>query len=365
MRAVAALLVVWSHSIDGAELFAAPRQALFFHWRNFGPCGVDIFFVISGFVVSQVALRAASQRGGAGAAKHFLSRRITRIFPLYWILTAAIIVQGSLGHHRIQLQYIHWLPTLFLLPSVHYPAEAPLLALGWTLGFELYFYCILAAALVIAPRFLVRSTVLFLTAAVVGGAIVGIRKPILVIVLNPMIIEFVMGCIIGLLFGRFRSGMATQRKIGAALAALGTASLAATIFTGYGGASDAFRILAGSDCWLRVGVWGVPSALLVGGMTVSNPAMLSFPSRVLVFLGDASYSIYLCTVPSRSVVDYYWHYFGKFGADWGVFLGAMFCTVAGVICYLAVERPLMRFFHNWYKPLPFAGAGKTTDSLAG
>ncbi|HZC44295.1 MAG TPA: acyltransferase family protein, partial [Acidobacteriaceae bacterium] len=53
LRAVAALLVVWVHSIDAAELYSSPRQGRFFHWGNYGACGVDIFFAISGFIVSQ------------------------------------------------------------------------------------------------------------------------------------------------------------------------------------------------------------------------------------------------------------------------------------------------------------------------
>ena len=79
--------------------------------------------------------------------------------------------------------------------------------------------------------------------------------------------------------------------------------------------------------------------------------MRSAPARLLVFLGDASYSIYLCTIPSRSVVEHFWRFFGKFGADTGVFLGARSALV-GVMCYLFLERPLMRAFHNWYKPIP-------------
>lgn len=61
---------------------------------------------------------------------------------------------------------------------------------------------------------------------------------------------------------------------------------------------------------------------------------------------------YIDTIPARSVVVHFWRFFGRFGADTGVFLGALFCTMVGVICYLLLERPLMRAFHNWYKPIP-------------
>ncbi|MGH9617624.1 MAG: acyltransferase family protein, partial [Acidobacteriaceae bacterium] len=135
-------------------------------------------------------------------------------------------------------------------------------------------------------------------------------------------------------------------------AIVGALLLAATIFTGYGKASEEDWIMAGYYCWLRVAVWGVPSALIVGGAIFWNPTMRSLPARLLVFLGDASYSIYLCTIPARSVVEHFWPLFGRFGGDTGIFFAAIFCTAVGVICYLLIERPMMRAFHNWYKPIP-------------
>jgi peptidoglycan/LPS O-acetylase OafA/YrhL len=353
LRAIAALLVVWVHSIDAAEFFSSPRQSRFFHWENYGACGVDIFFAISGFIVSQVAVRLADRNPEAlhATARQFLTRRITRIYPLYWILTAVVIAIGELGRYHIRWHSFHWLPTLLLLPSFHALGNAPALSLGWSLMFEMYFYLILTVFMVWTPRSLVRNTIVFLSGMVLLGIFVNIHRPLIVIWMNPMVLEFVFGCLIGLIFSHTIVTPRT-RKIGIWIAIVGATLLAATIFTGYGQASEQDWILAGYDCWLRVGVWGMPAALLVGGMIFWNPKMRSAPARLLVFLGDASYSIYLCTIPSRSIVEHFWRFFGRFGADAGVFLGAVFCTAVGVICYLLLERPLMRAFHNWYKPIP-------------
>ena len=361
LRAVGALLVVWAHSIDAAERFTVPHQSNFFYWGNFGASGLDIFFVISGFIVSLVAARAAAQTNPQQKhpARRFLSRRITRIFPLYWVLTVVVILEGELGRYKIPWHAVPWLPTVLLLPSLHYPSNSPLLSLGWSLMFEMYFYYILTLFILWTPRFVVRNTALLLCAVVAVGAMIGIRYPLLVLWMNPMILEFVFGCMIGLVFARHRGFSKVASRMGLWVAMLGAVLLTVTIFTGYGQASEAPSILAGYDCWLRVGVWGVPSALLVGGAIFWNPEMFwnpgmrSLPARLLVFLGDASYSIYLCTIPARSVVEHYWRIFGALGADTGVFLGAVFCTVVGIVCYLLVERPLMRMFHNWYKPIPF------------
>ena len=94
LRALAVLLVVWTHSIVAAAYHSDPKQATFFHLKSFGACGLDIFFVISGFIVSLVASRAVAQN--QPSARTFLSRRFTRIFPLYWILTGVVILEAQL-----------------------------------------------------------------------------------------------------------------------------------------------------------------------------------------------------------------------------------------------------------------------------
>jgi peptidoglycan/LPS O-acetylase OafA/YrhL len=373
LRAIGALLVVWTHSIDAAQHFSLPRQARFFHLANFGACGVDIFFAISGFIVSLVAVRMVRRsEDGAGstahrlsAARQFFTRRFTRIFPLYWILTAVVILEGELGRYKVHWHSVQWLPTLLLFPSFHRPENAPMLSLGWSLMFEMYFYAVLALFVIWTPRRLVQNTAALLSGMAIAGIWIGIHRPLLVLWMNPMVLEFVFGCLIGLAYMRTTGVRTTAvRTVNAqtaprssrgwaALAGLGGMLLVITIFTGYGRGSNQDWIMAGYGAWPRVAVWGVPAALLVGGTIFWNPAMCSLPARVLVFLGDASYSIYLCTIPARSVVEHFWHTFGRFGADVGVVLGALFCVAAGVICYLLIERPMMRAFHNWYKPLPF------------
>ena len=364
LRAVAVLLVVWTHSIVAAQYHSSPRQGAFFHLRSFGACGLDIFFVISGFIVSLVASRAVARN--QPSAGTFLARRFTRIYPLYWILTAVVVLEAQLGRHPILWHQVPWLSTLFLLPGWHCPVQPLILSLGWSLLFEIYFYLALAGWMRISPRHLIRNTVAFLAVMVALGAVAGIRHPLAVIWTNPISLEFLFGCLIAQVVTRLaasaagnRSGFPLRaarraRTIGPWLAALGTIALAATIFTGYGNASEASAILAGLDGWLRVGVWGVPSALLVLGAVLWRPAMESMPGRLLVLLGDASYSIYLCTNPARSMVEHFWRFFGRWGGDAGVLTCMLACLAIGMVCYLAVERPLMRFFHNWYKQIPFS-----------
>ncbi len=358
LRAVAVLLVVWTHSIIAAGYHSSPVQARFFNLKSFGACGLDIFFVISGFIVSLVAMRARQ------SPRIFLSRRVTRIFPLYWILTLVVVLEAQLGSYPIQWHRVPWIPTVLLLPGWHYPVPPLILSLGWSLLFEIYFYLLLTVWMRWTPRHMVRNTSLFLAGMVAVGAAVGLHRPLLVIWSNPVAVEFVFGCIIAQIYMKLGAADVPPtvrnqaRRFGPLFAALGAAALVATIFTGYGMASEASSILAGLSGWLRLGVWGVPSALLVLGAVLWSPAMQSLPARVLIFLGDASYSIYLCTNPARSMIEHFWRYFGRWGGDTGVLLCLLTCIIIGIACYLAVERPLMRFFHNWCKQIPFQSPAK-------
>ena len=175
LRALAVLLVVWTHSIVAASYHSTPKQGTFFHLKSFGACGLDIFFVISGFIVSLVASRAIAQ--SQSSARTFLSRRFTRIFPLYWILTGVVIVEAQLGKYPILWHRVPWLATLFLLPGWQYPVPPLILSLGWSLVFEIYFYLVLAAWMRLSPRHLIRNTIVFLAGMVTLGTIVGIRSP--------------------------------------------------------------------------------------------------------------------------------------------------------------------------------------------
>lgn len=227
----------------------------------------------------------------------------------------------------------------------------------------MYFYFVLAAWMALAPRALVRNTIYFLAGIVAVGAAVGFKRPLLIIWANPVLLEFLFGCMAGVIYSRYaRMSGETERRasrvgvVGRWLAAAGAIGLIITLFTGFGAANFEGMVLNGQSSWLRVGVWGVPSGIFVLGAVLWNPSMQSFPGKVLVFLGDASYSIYLGTIPARSVVEHYWHQVSYLGGDVGIVLCGLVCVVFGVVCYLVLERPMMRYFHNWYKQTPFSSS---------
>src|SRR5262245_8564740 len=122
LRAIAALLVFLGHAINAVDLEVAAAFP-----NSYGPFGVDLFFVISGFVMVYSSERLFGQ---PGAPIKFFARRLARIVPLYWAATA-ILVWFDVPNASTKAV----LGSLFFAP--HLPAEAPLLFVGWTLIFEM------------------------------------------------------------------------------------------------------------------------------------------------------------------------------------------------------------------------------------
>ena len=259
LRAFAALAVVSFHVIrTGKEHgYDAPLLAFLDGW---GACGVDIFFVISGFVMTLV------QRRRKDTPRSFAANRIARIVPLYWSLTAVFaavgfIVPSALHSHVVTIE---WMLLSFAFLSQIVLRDQPILFIGWTLEIEMLFYALFALSLFARRR---AVAVAFAASAVVAAALV-LELPILV--------EFVFGMAIGEAYRRWH----VSRSLAMACVGIGSAGLCAWLFVPAEARID------------RLIVWGVPAAFLVFG--AANMRQLTW--RIATALGDASYSIYLMQV---------------------------------------------------------------------
>ena len=173
------------------------------NWMGrFGTFGVDIFFVISGFIMFYTN---RTMRRGAG---EFISNRLLRIIPLYWLATLVMVVLFLIGFRPDGLHQVD-LPR-FIESLVFVPSEFPdgrtdlILTLGWTLMYELYFYVVFAAT------FFVRSlekSLAIMTLFFIGGIGLAITfGPFNYLVdyyLNPITLEFVFGAILAVLYVRW------------------------------------------------------------------------------------------------------------------------------------------------------------------
>jgi exopolysaccharide production protein ExoZ len=285
LRGLAALFVVVLHAqYDAATLaaqFSSPFSSPFaFPWT----AGVDLFFVISGFIMAHTATPLFQQAGGAW---HFLKRRLIRIVPLYWGVTTLYVMIALLQPQVLNkgLDSAWFIAASYFFIPVARPdgLMQPVYSLGWTLNYEMFFYLCFAGALLFKrdkPRTLL-GLALALMALTGIGALFTLPQP-LAFWAHPLILEFVFGMMIGLMHQR---GLRLQQTASWFLMLLGFGLLF----------YDASRL----DALITLPVFiahGLPASLLVMAATLkAKPQQppISLGARFMVALGDASYALYL------------------------------------------------------------------------
>lgn len=308
LRALAALGVVLYHACQWG------------HVRfEIGAAGVDLFFVISGFVIGGVI--TDPQMSPAA----FLRRRLWRVAPTYWIVTLAVLAIALAWPWLLPEVFPepgHLVLSLLFIPHVnpeHLPF--PMLPVGWSLTYEMIFYLIAAACLILRPQ----RRLALLAAGLIALPIFGVNvHPAFFLFANPMMLQFLAGALVAQVY---RSGRLPRYGGGwALLAAAALAYLTLSCFDLYG---SLFRPFA----------WGAPAALLVAGAVSLEAENGWFRSAGLERLGSASYSIYLC----------HWPVVVMLAAVAGVRPAWLFVPVAGLAAIGAglalsrwVEQPLLR-----------------------
>ena len=111
---------------------------------SFGAAGVDIFFVVSGFIMVVTTMKRDMAPG------EFLLHRIARIVPVYWVVTIllfAIVMYGfkPVGIMRMQPDWLA--KSLLFIPFDRDGRVEPIISVGWTLNYEMFFYLLFALGL--------------------------------------------------------------------------------------------------------------------------------------------------------------------------------------------------------------------------
>lgn len=333
LRGIAALLVVLAHALRSAGLtFHGHTSALagFFHLRDFGTIGVDIFFVISGFIMVYVNHDAF---GRPRASMDFIVRRLIRICPLYWLLTALLVLLlyfAPQGFNTLRFQPAHVVRSFLFIPTTNSAGEFfPVLIVGWTLSYEMYFYAIFALLLPTSLRWSLASTAVLFVVTTLAGYWQPHAGPVSHAFFNPILIEFVLGeCIAyGLLQGR---ALAPR-------AAAGVGALVLAIF--------AIQIVAGPLVRSHLIDRGLPSAALVLALvSLEHRRRLPVPGW-LKRAGDESYSLYLTHVITIAVlakVCVALRVTRWLPVDAVILLGLALAVIAAHFVYRGVERPMTR-----------------------
>ncbi|WP_447723961.1 acyltransferase family protein [Sphingomonas koreensis] len=310
LRAFAAIAVVIAHV--GKQLHIP---------FDVGGGGVDLFFVVSGFIMIAI-LRDDTTPAG------FMASRIKRIAPLYWMATTVMVLGTVAGlFPRLSIDPWHVVASYLFIPAQLGGKGPiwPILAPGWTLNFEMLFYVLVALLLPLRRPALIAAALTFVFGTAIAlGLWFRPTHPVLATYTDSITLEFVFGAWIAVWW---RSGKGWPRSIG--VPAILLAILMTTVV-----------ITLRLPLWRAAGL-GIPAALLVIGVLSLERQGDGKPERITAFLGDASYSIYL------------WHGLGisvtaAIGRAMGLPLALTFAVaimagiVGGVLSYLIVERPLMR-----------------------
>lgn len=301
-------------------------------WLTKGAFGVDLFFVISGFIMVH---SSQGLHGKPGARLTFLLRRLLRIVPLYWAGTLAMLAwltrYGPVPDSR------GLLASLLFVPYVSDTAAhriAPLLEVGWTLNFEMLFYLSFAAAMAANVRGTTLRLGLALAALVAIGSAVVLPMPLWYWT-RPILLEFAGGMVLGLLYLR---GVTLSPLARVAMLAIAVALVA------YGEIDTGPRMTG----WGRTLTWGIAGALMLAA-TVLGPLKLRH-AALWNRGGDISYALYLVHIPLMLAVQMLWRHFRwPYGPGLEIGFIVLVCTISIIVAHLAhrlFERPVTRWLQS-------------------
>jgi exopolysaccharide production protein ExoZ len=325
LRAIAALLVVLYHAFDMWGLRIDPA-APGVSWGN-GAAGVDIFFIISGFVMVISSRRLLDQ---PRAWSVFLRHRIVRIVPLYWLSTTAklfavLLFAGVALRTGLDFDYVA--RSYLFFPVVDSAGHfRPVIPVGWTLTYEFLFYLLFAVALALRVdvlRIVVPGLGLFAIVALSRT----INWPDWTILFDTIVLEFVFGVVLGKVT---QQGSRLPPALAGVLVIAGFAAILA--------------LPLGPE-HSRVLTWGLPAFAIVAGAVSLEPFVATALPRWLLALGDASYSVYLShgfVLPVLGLMVAATGWSGIFSEGFTIALCLVVSSIAGWIVFMLIESPMLR-----------------------
>lgn len=326
LRAIAAIFVVYFHS--QTILFTLVQNSninLHSQVQSFlkisGSFGVDIFFVVSGFIM--VTTTWNSERT-LDALLRFNKNRIIRIIPLYWVYTIIYMLVGLLiiPGFGASITEESLICSFFLIPY----SNPFILPVGWTLTYELYFYLVFSFGFLVNRKISIVGKCLFFVVCVISGFFQNTKPSVM---MDSILLEFVYGIVIGVYYNKFRN---INSYIGWIILICG------------------ILILYGFEFNQRYqGVlWGIPAACIVlWGLSRENVSHTVMKGKILTSLGDASYSLYLSHYVILVVCSFFVYFSGLYLVLNTDFL--LFCLVGIVLflnncLYLRIELVIIGWF---------------------
>jgi exopolysaccharide production protein ExoZ len=346
------MMVVWIHA-----LYVIPGVEERLGEQYFsGAAVIDIFFLISGFVMVVTTTRKDM------TPVEFFRLRIVRVVPLYWLATIAMIAIAMIesvvsGHSFTDMRYSlsEIAKSLLFVPYEAIPGVPgnvwPIVQQGWTLNYEMFFYALFALSLAVPRRVRPPGLVMTLGSLVVIGRLYGpFASPLMAVYTNAVLLELVAGMILA--YAWLHNGSRAWSPLSLILIAIALGFYAmGSRHLGLVNMAGAFILFAGC----------------------LHPKICAIQNRPLMELGNASYSIYL--IHQFALEALAWAWLRVFPlATWAssaffMTLALILCAVSGLICYRFIERPLtsrllefVKFSHSVGRAEPPAGNAAESDA---
>jgi exopolysaccharide production protein ExoZ len=331
LRAIAASLVALFHtSLHLTSVYSLPAFEK-------GQVGVDIFFVISGFLMWQTTAKPVPP-----TPAEFFNLRVTRIAPLYWIVTLLMFVMPAISGTIAGATTADPWHLIASLTFVAYPYPAdpsgwcPVYVPGWTINYEIFFYALFALSLFVQGTWARLATILgALLVLVVAGDLLNVTGT-LIFYTSPLLLEFAAGMLIGAFYATGRRVPFTV-AVGAVLVGLVALYLAPNLSQ------------------QREFYWGIPAALILFGAVFLDRLGSVREIKALKIFGDASYSLYLTHIFSIGIIIILWNALGfwklSFGGVAFVIVAFGASSAAAIMVYLFVEKPLLTMARRRSQPM--------------
>lgn len=352
LRGVASLLVVFYHATSNSNNIL--KEDFIFNFFSLGASGVDVFFVLSGFIITYTSIKGASQ---PGKLLPFLRRRAVRIFPTYWIIATFFLGLQILLPSFYKTHYdfnFGNITSTYLL----FPGHLMVNSVSWTLSYELFFYLMFTLIFLLPNKkwafmiFMIYALVL-MTLPVAGYSFEN-GKGWINFICFPMNVEFFMGVLAALIIPKI--------PVGFSLPLIFTGSfmfIASGIFY-----DQEYQFLANS--FNRVLLFGIPSFIIIIGLVKYELTHRVTMHKVFLSLGEASYSIYLLHLP---VIVAFTKIILLFNINSNMVIQLLLILLIVAICFISIlfykfiEKPVIRKLNKTLNKKNLFGTSKMQHLL--
>jgi exopolysaccharide production protein ExoZ len=318
LRAGAAVLVVFYHFLI-SSVFMDSWFAGYVGLIKFGSIGVDLFFVLSGFIIAYSTFNS----GNSPSRIKFLLLRLVRIYPMYWVFSLCVLIiyiSPFTKEHILDYEYV--LKSLILLPQIDSNGKnLPLLIVGWTLILEMYFYLTFCVFFALGKWKAFASLFVVMTLLFFIGGTYSSDSPLANLVSSPHIFEFLLGYLIYNMHSHpnIADKFIEYKKI----FILVSVCCFIILFV--------YWDFLGASLFIIRGIFAAALVILAIQGTQTGVSRIGKASKLI---GDSSYSLYLSHIILVMIELLY------------ILSAAIICIVFGVINYTLIEKRCNKYLAN-------------------